>query len=169
MSYGCKGLLLWALSTVGLDYPSVFSPRESTVNEPLYNDCATVMWEIRNLSDIYVQYNNLGAFTVNCTEETPWLKMSGEYEDFDILADVKSAEPLLIGCFEKEEGAGYAFTVVNMTDLKENMSATVRFKLAEDLNVTLYDEAVPTVLEADADGYYTINLESTDGVFVTIG
>jgi hypothetical protein len=56
-----------------------------------------------------------------------------------------------------------------MSDIKEQKSASLKFKTAQDLTVTLYDEAQPTVLEKGADGYYTINLETTDGVFVTIG
>ena len=170
LSYGCTGILLWSLNSNNeIDYPSIFNKSTGDVTQPLYDDCATVMWEIRNLSDTYVQYKNLGAFNVNYSATTPWLRMTGQYKDFNILSEVKSEEPLLIGCFEKKEGTGYAFTVVNMTDINDFLPATLKFKIAEPLTVTLYDEAQPKVLTADADGYYTINLETTDGVFVTIG
>ncbi|MBE6689450.1 MAG: S-layer homology domain-containing protein [Ruminococcaceae bacterium] len=170
LSYGCTGILLWSLkSSNETDFPSVLNTTTLKPTQPLYDDCATVMWELRKLSDTYIQYKNLGAFTLNCTSATPWLKMSGEYENFGILSETVSDEPLLIGCFEKKEGTGYAFTVVNMTDIKEQKPATLKFKTAQPLTVTLYDEAVPTVLTADANGYYTISLETTDGVFVTVG
>jgi len=170
LSYGCTGILLWSLNSSNeVEFPSIFNKSTGDVTQPLYDDCAKVMWEMRNLSDVYVQYKNLGAFTINCTSATPWLKMSGEYENFGIISETVSDEPLLIGCFEKKEGTGYAFTVVNMTDIVEFKPATLKFKIAQPLTVTLYDEAVPTTLTADANGYYTISLETTDGVFVTVG
>ncbi|MBQ6824147.1 MAG: hypothetical protein IJP27_05820, partial [Clostridia bacterium] len=58
------------------------------------------------------QYKNLGVFTVNCTEETPWLRCSGQYEGFDAIYDLQSDDPLLIGCFEMAEGAGESVAAV---------------------------------------------------------
>ncbi|MBE6688677.1 MAG: S-layer homology domain-containing protein [Ruminococcaceae bacterium] len=168
LSYGCTSILLWSMDS-GDDENALFNPKTGGVNQPIYDDCAKVMWEIKKLSDTYIQYKNLGAFTLNCTDSTPWLKMTNEYKDFTVLSETVSDEPLLIGCFDKKDGAGHAFTVVNMTNLGEFKPATLKFKIAQPLTVTLYDEAVPTVLTADAEGYYTINLDSGDGVFVTVG
>jgi len=168
LSYGCTGILLWSLtSSNNDDFPSIFNPETKTVTQPVYDDCAAAMWEMRDLSDTFVQYKNLGAFTVNYSAATPWLRMTGEYKDFNAITDITADQPLLIGCFDKKEGEGSAFTVVNMSDLKLNASATLKFKAQG--TVTLYRKAQPTVLTADADGFYSIALESTEGVFVTIG
>ncbi|MBE6688935.1 MAG: S-layer homology domain-containing protein [Ruminococcaceae bacterium] len=169
LSYGCTGILLWSLTTQNRERPSIFNIYTKDITQPVYNDCKTVMWEMRRLSDTFIQYKNLGAFTLNCTDATPWLKMSGEYKDFDILSETVSDQPLLIGCFEKKEGTGHAFTVVNMTDLKDNTPATLKFKTASSVTVTLYTKNEPVILTPDASGYYTVNLQSTDGVFVTLG
>ena len=131
-------------------------------------ESVAAMWEMRNLSDTYIQYKNLGAFTINCTDETPYLKMSGEYKDFDIISNIKTDDPLLVGCFDKNDGNGHAFTLVNMIDFKYNRAANVKFKLTENRTVTLYSNKSPIVLTPDADGYYTVTLERGQGVFITL-
>ena len=35
------------------------------------------------------------------------------YTGFDTIKEIESDTPLLVGCFEKEEGTGHAFTIVN--------------------------------------------------------
>ena len=124
---------------------------------------------MRAISDVFVSYKNLGAFTLNCTDATPYLKMSGEYKDFKTLAEIKCDSPLLVGCFEAKEGNGKAFTITNMTEIKAKKAAdiAVSFKL-DDMSktVTSYYRGEPQTLTAK-DGYYTINLECGDGVLIT--
>jgi len=167
LSYGCTGILLWSITTTSRVYPSIFNVYTGDVTQPLYDDCKTVMWEMRDLSDTFVQYKNLGAFTVNCTDDTPWLKMTGEYTDFDAITSVTADQPILIGCFEKKVGTGHAFTAVNMSDLKLDASANLKFKAQG--TVTVYRGNTFTVITPAADGTYTIPLSCGEGVFVMVG
>ncbi len=165
MSYGCTAYLLYVLA----DEVNGAPMNTATLSTGMYyEDCKTVMWELRRLSDTFIQYKNLGAFTVNYTDKTPYLYMSNEYKDFTVLSEVNSPNPLLVGCFEKKEGEGYAFTIVNMIEVANNRSATAEFKLDGDYTVTVYSDEDPTVITPNADGYYTINLDCGQGVFVTL-
>ena len=133
-----------------------------------YYDCQPVMWEMRDISDVFVQYKNLGAFTLH-SDKAPYLRMSGEYKDFAIISAVECADPLLIGCFAKEDGNGYAFTLVNMNEFSSEKGTTVKVKLADTAGtVTSYYRGKPVTV-TPVDGYYTFDLENGDGVFVTIG
>ena len=164
LSFGCTCITLW--NYCGDDkFPSLVHPI-TTRPTAAYYDIQPVLWEMQNLSDLYIQYKNLGAFTVNCTDATPYLKMTQEYTDFSIISDIKCEDPLLFGCFEKEKGRGKAFTVVNMVDWQTPKDTTVKFK-TKAKKVTVYRNAEPTVLTANR-GVYTIDLKQGDGVFVTL-
>lgn len=163
LSFGCNGILLWNYNG-SPEFPSLVHIYTGEPTDAYYA-IQPVLWEMQNLSDVYVQYKNLGAFTHN-GDKVPYLHMSGEYKDFDVLTEIKSEEPLLIGCFEKKQGKGKAFTLVNMTEFQDNLPATVKFK-TKAKKVTVYRKAEPTVLTANR-GVYTIDLECGEGVFVTL-
>jgi len=164
LSFGCNGILLWNYNG-SPEFPSLV---HIYTNEPTdaYYAIQPVLWEMQNLSDVFVQYKNLGAFTHNYSEKVPYLRMSNEYKDFDVLTEIKSDEPLLFGCFEKKQGKGKAFTIVNMTEFRDDLPATVKFK-TKAKKVTLYRKAEPTVLTPNR-GVYTIDLTCGEGVFVTL-
>ena len=125
--------------------------------------------EIKQISDAYVQYKNLGAFTVNPIPlDNPYLKMSNPVTDFKGLKEIKGNYyvPLLVGCFEKEDG--YAFTVVNMTDLEYVQRAYVDFKLPDGYRAVSWQRGVRTELTPDKNGEYHLILASGEGVFVEV-
>jgi len=122
--------------------------------------------EVRAISDIFVQYKNLGAFSVNCTEATPYLRMANPYKGFDVLSDIQCDKPLLVGCFEKKNGKGSAFTLVNMNDLAKPDYAEVKVKIAGKVTSCYGGHA--RVETADEDGCYLFTLGAGDGVFVTV-
>ena len=94
--------------------------------------------------------------------------MSNEYKDFAAIEALECEEPLLVGCFEKKDGSkGAAFTLVNMSELEENRGTTVRAKLAGTKAVAWY-RGVPQEVKPNADGLYTFELASGEGVFVTV-
>lgn len=166
LSFGCTGILFWTYWSGNDNTPAlVYNDKTPTHN---YYAAQPVAWEMRRLSDTFIQYQNLGAFTHNCTSATPYLKMSGEYKDFDIISNIDCADPLLIGCFEKKDGAGHAFTLVNMVEFSEARGTTVKFTLAaSDKTVTVYGKDDPKVITA-VNGVYTVELEEGQGVFVTV-
>ncbi len=133
---------------------------------PLYYDIKKIASGIKKLSDIYLSYRNLGAFNVNCDPKiTPCLDMESPYLGFKAIEKIESDIPLLVGCFEKKEGEGNAFTLVNYNGFETLESHTVRLKA--DGKLTLYREGEPTVLTGK-DGFYEIELSVGEGVFVTI-
>ncbi|MBE6687898.1 MAG: hypothetical protein E7588_01320 [Ruminococcaceae bacterium] len=166
LSFGCTGILLWTYWSGNDDSPAVvYNDGTPTYN---YDAAKPVMWEIRRLSDTFIKYKNVGAFTHNCTEATPYLKMSGEYENFDIISNIDCKDPLLVGCFESKETDGYAFTLVNMIEWQNMTSTTVNFTLSDTTKtVTVYDNDEPQVITA-VNGVYTVVLGDGQGVFVTV-
>ncbi len=120
------------------------------------------------MSDDYVRYENVGAFTVNCDKSKyKYAQFDGQYGDFGLISDVRSESPLLFGCFEEKEGDGRAFTVVNMNDLKKPTKATVSFRIEDRDSVTAYVGGRKTQLKA-VDGVFTLELEAAAGAFIMV-
>ncbi|MBE6689070.1 MAG: S-layer homology domain-containing protein [Ruminococcaceae bacterium] len=165
LSFGCRNLIWWYYEG-NENFPSLID-RSTMQTTQAYDDSKAVISVIKAISDTFIQYNNVGAFTVNCTSKTPYLKISNEYKDFDAITEIICDEPLLVGCFDKKDGNGHAFTLVNMTELLEKKSATIKFKIADNRTVTSYKSGAPTVL-TPVDGYYTVTLDWGMGEFFTI-
>ena len=128
--------------------------------------------EIHAIGDAYMKYNHLGAFKVNPStgKRAPayvndW---RDTYNDFEAFESIESDYAALVGCFEKKDGEGQAFTLVNASDLSNNTLSTTKFKLNELKKVKAYIGGNPEYLEPDNDGVYTIELESGHGVFVEL-
>lgn len=164
LSFGCKCILCWTYAGYNPEFPSLVDveSRKSTA----WYEARPVFQELRRISDEYVKYRNVGAFTHNCSDATPYLKMKNEYKDFETIQEIRCEEPLLIGCFERKDGPGTAFTLVNMTDWEANRGATARLKL--DGTATAWIRGVPTTVEPNADGFANFYLAPGEGVFVTV-
>lgn len=166
LSYGAKTLLYYIFATNSVHSGCVMDVRGDTTK--LYFASQRLCAGLKKLSDVYVSYKNLGAFNVNSTPETtPYLEMDNPYpaSEFKAISDIECDTPLLVGCFEKKEGKGAAFTLVNYQDWESPKDCTVGFKTMG--KVTLYYDGEPQVLTAK-DGRYEVKLEQGDGVFVTV-
>ncbi|MHB9032438.1 MAG: hypothetical protein ACYC6L_05265 [Anaerolineae bacterium] len=128
----------------------------------VYRDLAV---ELAGFADIYGSCRSLGAFSHNCTADTPYLEMANPYTGFKAIGDIQCDDPLLVGCFGRAVG-GSAFTLVNMSDLVLNKTVTARIKI-NGATVTSYCRGQACVLEPEG-GYYTFTLPCGDGVFVTV-
>ncbi|MBQ4159980.1 MAG: hypothetical protein IJD83_03525, partial [Clostridia bacterium] len=73
--------------------------------------------------------------------------------------------PLLVGCFEKREGAGKAFMIVNQQDWAEALDSVVKMKISG--KVTKYCDGEAEESEG-RNGVYEFNIAQGDGVFVTV-
>ena len=141
---------------------------DNGVPNQYYYEAQRANLEIMALSDEYMQYKNLGAFNLNCSKaKYKYAKFDNQYTDFDILKNVQSENPLLFGCFEKKDGAGYAFTVVNMSDVIYDEDATVSFSLEGEHTVSAWIKGEKVTL-TPVNGAYTLNLDVTEGAFVVI-
>ncbi|MBQ9921748.1 MAG: S-layer homology domain-containing protein [Clostridia bacterium] len=164
LSFGCTSIMLWQYFSTNPNYPSLI---DNVTLEPTqaYYECQPVMKELGALSDVFVQYKNLGVFTHNATRS--YQKMTDEYTGFDTIKEIKSDNALLIGCFEKKDASGaYAFTLVNMEDFQTELSASATISVDPAKTVTVYNRGVPTVYEND--GTIELSLACGDGVFVTV-
>ena len=176
LSFGCTGLLCWQWGGTSPEFPSLVDVESQKT--PTYYDAKTVFQEIRKISDEFVKYRYLGSFNHGCTESTPYLRMSDPYTEFhDVIQEIDCDDPLLFGCFEEQKKTtdttsqtssepSHAFTMVNMSELQDAKTITVRLKLAAE-RVTAYPRGVATVL-VPQDGWYTFTLPTGEGVFVTV-
>lgn len=164
LSYGTTNFLYYVFGArPGHDYAMIDFRGENT---QLYYDSKDMALGLKKISDLFVSYKNLGAFNVNSSPETtPYLEMNTPYTDFDAITDLSADIPLLVGCFEKIEGKGHAFTLVNMQDFQTPKNGTVTFKA--DGKITVYREGNPEVITA-ADGIYSVELKQGEGIFATI-
>ena len=165
LSFGIKTMLYYVWTETG-DYFNTPINAEGGKN-PVWYGAQKFNHEFIAISPVYLQYNNIGAFTHN-SENLSYAQMLYPLESFAPIKEVKCDDALLIGCFEKAEGEGYAFTVVNMSEMKLNKTVNVSLKL-EGKTVTSYFGGEPQVMTPDANGYYTFELVCGDGVFITIG
>lgn len=164
LSYGAKALFYYVFAARAGHSGCIMN--EIGEKTKLYFESAELMHGIKKLSDLYLGYKNLGAFNLNSDpEKTPYLEMNNPYKDFKAISAIECDTPLLVGCFEKKEGEGYAFTLVNMQDFQTPATSNVRFKA--DGKLTIYRDGEPEVLAAE-DGWYKVSLEQGDGVFVTV-
>ena len=164
LSYGAKTLLYYVFAARPRHTGTPLNVRDER-NE-LYFGIKRIAEEFKRMSDVYVSYKNLGAFNVNSTPETtPYLEMNNPYKNFKTISEIKTESPVLVGCFEKKEGNGHAFTLVNMHDFAKPATATVKVKIAGEVNA--YYDGTPTKLTS-SDGWYEFKLLQGDGVFVTV-
>ncbi len=168
LSFGARGILCWTYARPNPERTSLLDYQGNRM--PAWFDARTVFQELRNISDVFCRYRNLGAFTHNASEKVPYLRMTNEYRDFETIRGISCPDPLLIGCFAKEEDEkdpyGTAFTLVNMTELEAAQSTLVKLRLNAK-KVTSWRRGIPEVQEPDKDGFYVFPLETGEGVFVT--
>ncbi len=164
LAFGAKAILYYIFAALGSHTGTAFNVRGDKTQT--FFDIQRMGMGLHKLSDVFVQYKNLGAYSVNRPETMPWLDMANPYKDFDTIKALESDTPLLVGCFEKKEGNGNAFVLVNYQDFREPKTSTIKFKA--DGKITYYYDGEPEVLKKDADGWYQVQLTQGDGAFVTV-
>lgn len=165
LSFGCKGLLCWTYAGYKPECPSLITVDGKRTNA--WYDAATVFKEIRKISDAVVRYKNIGAFSHNCTNDTPYLKFSNPVRTCATIQQIQCDDPLLVGCFAAEGGPATAFTIVNMSELEALKTVHVKLKITGS-TVVAWPRGERTVLIPDADGSYHLTLPPGEGVFVEV-
>lgn len=165
LSFGCKGLLCWTYAGSRPECPSLITVDGKRTNA--WYDAATVFKEIRNISDAFVRYKNIGALAHNCTDDTPYLKFSNPVRRFSTIERIECDDPLLVGCFAEEDGPATALTVVNMSELEAVKTAHVKLKIAGS-TVVAWPRGQRTALIPGDDGFYHLTLPPGEGVFVEV-
>ena len=165
LSFGCKGLLCWTYAGHKPECPSLITVDGKRTNA--WYDAATVFKEIRKVSDTFVRSEHIGTLAHNCTDDTPYLKFSKPIRTFSTIQQIQCDDPLLVGCFAKEDDPGTALTIVNMSELEAIKTAHVKLKIAGS-TVVAWPRGQREVLIPDAEGFYHLTLPSGEGVFVEV-
>ena len=133
--------------------------------------------ELLKLAPIYVQYENKGACVINQHKEELFTYLETPYDCSDVITDfiadgINKDTPYLIGSFDKKEGNGKAFIIMNINAIDdvpydETESEPVRMKINGE-NVSFYFEGEKQNIQKDSDGYYSINMGNGYCWFVTV-
>lgn len=180
-----SSLAYGAVSLIHACYTPCWWAEESSIvdnsgnKNPLYDIVQEYNRQIHNLSDVFMKYKNLGVVPIGKPTNfklAPQFDKQNEINkerNFSIkklkkFNDIKSDKAVLVGCFEEKDGKGYAAMFVNSVDpYKERNTCTVTFKASSKSKVTAYIKGEPVVLKP-VKGVYTVQIDSGDGVFVTI-
>ncbi|MHB9032437.1 MAG: hypothetical protein ACYC6L_05260 [Anaerolineae bacterium] len=133
---------------------------------PLWQPYRDLALELDAFSEVYGRYRSLGAFSHGWSDAVPYLRMENPYRGPSPIRSITCSDPLLVGCFAAREGAGSAFTLVNMSDLVLEKTVNARLQI-DGARVTAYPGGKAVVLQP-VDGSYTFTLPCGDGVFVTV-
>jgi len=163
MAFGAVSIFHYCLSTPPGHTPGLIS--HELTRGPLFYTAKLFHRYLKSIEDIYLSYKPLGAFSRNADEYHNYVHFEDQYTDFSPIKELICEEPLLVGCFEKRDGDGYAFVPVNMTYAHEKRTAKIKMKL-DAKRVTVYLEGHVYNI-APVDGYYEFILPPGEGVFVT--
>lgn len=143
-----------------------------------YYNAQTANKEILTIGNIIEKnYDYAGAYFKNTSSKDTFTYIESVYPGFDdVITDFKvqsgNKSPYLIGCFDKKDSDGKAFTVVNISELdyvpyEETAAELVKLKINGN-NITFYRDGVAEHLVPDADGYYELDIGNGCAWFVTV-
>ncbi len=162
LSFGVKAIFHYCLATPPGHTDGLLNAAGE--RSPLFYTAKGFHRFLKSLEDIYLSYRNTGAFTVNGREDLPHLQFAEQKTDFTPIREIRTESPLLVGCFEKEDGA--AFTVVNMEPLSEGRTAKVSMTLQAG-EATIYTDSMTVTLPL-TDGKCEFTLPCGEGCFITL-
>lgn len=169
LSFGAKNILHFCYATPAsgaetFPYGMIDSNGKKT---NLWYIAQKINKELKSLSSTYVKYKNIGVYSYKEKTAPEYLNFNNVYENFDLIENLKSNQSLLIGCFKEKGGENNAFTLVNMSELKDKLSADISFSLKNTQKAIIYVKGIPSELKK-LNGKYNITLESGEGVFITV-
>ena len=175
LSFGARDIQYFTYCTPNSsseDFKDALISRDNEKTERWYGAQA-INRALSLISDVYVQYDNLGAFTVNPNGEA-FMKFKNQYTDFDAIANVTTYNdrPVLIGAFASDTAEhSRAFTCVDLGDPGLNVTTPteVTVELTDATTATVYYKDTVTTLTPDENGCITFALYNGDGVFITLG
>lgn len=164
MSYGVTAFFYYIYAYRQDNHVGMCVNKDLSKNE-MYNIAKRVNSEIKRFEDVYLKYENLGAYAHNYSDAVPYLRMDNPYKGESPVKEIECDDPLLIGVFKEKKGNSKAFTLVNMSELGEGKTVNAKLKIYG--KVTAYYGGMPCVLQP-VDGCYNITLHTGDGIFVTV-
>lgn len=143
-----------------------------------YESASNVNENILALAGLYCRYDYLGTLTVQGTNAPEYTYLEQSYNGFsDKLTDFVSedeSKSYIIGCFRSNNfDGGYALMLMD-TEMPNDItygsdkSSTIKFKLNSSVSSILcYIDSDEFIIEKDADGYFSVTLQSSQSLFVT--
>lgn len=130
-----------------------------------YYIAKSVNEDLINVKGILNEYDWLGACVFDEDEYDGFFAHLNDPYDFsDVVTQFNQLvykDTYLAGCFEKKDGNGYAFTLVNVEPLDgipydETVGWPIQIKI-NGSNATFYKDGKPVDVEKDSNGYYNIS------------
>lgn len=182
MCFGAKGIQYFNYSSPqNNDQSSDLSgwiADNSNLPDVAYASACNVNENTLALSGLYCRYDYLGTFTVQGTDAPEYTCLEHPYNGFsDKLTDFMSEDAgrsYIIGCFRSSNfDGGYALMIIdaeipNDITYGSDEGHTIKFKLNSSLSSVLcYIDSDELIIEAGADGYFSVTLQSSQPLFVT--
>lgn len=182
LSFGAKGILYFQYGDASVNYSAEGDwSKGSLVNwdftkNQAWFDAKKTNEELLKLAPIYCNYKAVAANTINAKTEVVSAYLQDAYpyaSDYitDFVNPQGSVDTYLFGFFEKNNGKGKAFTIVNLEDIDDIPYSQAEPKYAKikinGKNITFYRDGEPQNIIPDADGYYNINLANGYCWFIT--
>ena len=133
--------------------------------------------ELLKIADVYAQYDNVGAYTINRDDEDYATRLCNPYDFSDVITDFKDSiaqyeDVYLVGCFDKKDGDGHAFILVNMEPLNDyEYGKDIVLPIGLKINgetVNFYRDGELCEVNRDEDGYYLLEAGNGSCWFVTV-
>ncbi|MBQ4065425.1 MAG: hypothetical protein IJD10_04935 [Clostridia bacterium] len=179
MAFGYKSVswFLWKSD----DWTSVYYQGERTEQ---YEKLVAVNAELKALEPIFMRYTTSGAgylfnkpvkgeVSNEMYDMLTKLRQTGMKDvDKSVVTNftVEGNEIVQVGQFKKNVGEGTALMLLNITDYtyENKTTAKVAFTTVDPATlVTAYVKGIPTVLDPDENGVYSLDLDGAEAVFLT--
>ena len=168
LAFGAKALS-WACWNSGWYYNHAVDGSGNLT--PVYYRLQTINSEIKNLSPVYSRYSSKA---ISRLGKTYFAVPKFEEVEQSVITNLSIDEDstVLIGFFEKNDGNGNAFMVSNISDYMCSGTAAptvVEFTVADaSAKVTAYHNGSVVELNELGNGSFSVELENTDNLFVTV-
>ena len=178
LAFGSKAIVWFETG-----YPAGTPVNADGTRNEAYDKLEEVNGDVKALEPVYMRYT-FDSNVVICGKASRKLRAKIDFYDGSrnpadlkqtAITDVTAGNPdvIVTGHFKKNVGEGDAFMFVPLStsDFQEgaNQTSSISFRTTDpDAVVTAYRRGIPTVLKA-VDGVYTVTINGTDAVFVTVG
>ena len=179
MCFGTDGVIYFIYANQSEEIPwadvNSFVMSRGFIKNEQYYDAALANKDVAVISEICSDYEQVGAFVVNRKYDDEWSYFESPYDFGSVIEDIKDykiSDTYLVGCFDKKEGSGNAFIFMNInepdsTPYSQTEITYVKAKI-NGQKITAYLNGEATVLEPDADGYYSLAAGNGICLFVTV-
>jgi hypothetical protein len=185
LAYGAKGIEHFCYMSPALPpFSGEFREWDWALIKPDYTDADNVSaysrtetWyaaknlnaELLAFDHVYLSFDWLGTLLVpgadaQTTAGVCFGKTKYSLKSHLRIADVKSTEDTVIGCFADKDGYD-GFTVVNFSDPYENRSDKIKITFRDAGQAVVYTKGVKSTVDLK-DGVYTAELEAGEGRFI---